>query len=292
MGSRLDVTKTYKLLIGGKFPRSESGRVTPVGGTEETPAAYVCRASRKDLREAVEAAAKAQPGWAGATSYLRGQIMYRLAEMIEGKRDELATALAVAPGGRKKGELEREVACAIDRVMHYAGWCDKYPQVLGCANPVAGPYHNFSVPEATGVVGVVCPDDFPVLGLVSLVAPALCAGNACVVLAGETNPVLACVLAEALATSDLPGGVVNVLTGLREELAPHFSSHSGIDAIHAAGLSDDEARTLREGAAENLKRVTIREVSGHDWLDDEVCEDPWWIEAFVEVKTIWHPSAT
>lgn len=289
MGERLGVTKTYKLLIGGKFPRSESGRVTPVGGA---PAAYVCRASRKDLRDSVEAAAKAQPGWAGATAYLRGQILYRLAEMMEGKRAELVAALAVAPGGRPEEELGREVGAAVDRVTHYAGWCDKYPQVLGCANPVAGPYHNFSVPEATGVVGVVAPDEMPLLGLVSLAAPALCAGNACVVLASQASPVAACVLAEALATSDLPGGVVNILTGFREELVPHFSSHAGIDAVHAAGLSDDEARILREGAAENLKRVTVREVSGDGWLDDGVCEDPWWIEPFVEVKTIWHPSAT
>ncbi len=292
MGDRLGVTKTYKLLIGGKFPRSESGRVTPVGGTDESPAAYVCRASRKDLREAVEAAHKAQPGWAGATAYLRGQILYRLAEMMEGKRDELAAALAIKPGGRDENVLAREVDAAIDRVTHYAGWCDKYPQVLGCANPVSGPYHNFSVPEATGVVGVVCPDEEPLLALVSLMAPALCAGNACVVLAGQANPVPACVLAEALATSDLPGGVVNVLTGLREELAAQFASHSGIDAVHAAGLDEDESRTLREGAAENLKRVTIRETAGEAWYDDQACEDPWWIEPFVEVKTIWHPSAT
>lgn len=292
MGDRLGVTKTYKLLIGGKFPRSESGRVTPVGGSADAPAAYVCRASRKDLREAVEAAAKAQPGWAGATAYLRGQVMYRLAEMMEGKRDELGAALAMNAGARKKRELGTEIERAIDRVTHYAGWCDKYPQVLGCANPVAGPYHNFSVPEATGVVGVIAPDEFPVLGLVSLLAPALCAGNACVVLAGESNPVPACVLGEALATSDLPAGVVNILTGLRAELIPHFSAHAGIDAIHAAGVGDDEARVLREGAAENLKRVTIREVAGDGWLDDAVCEDPWWIEPFVEIKTIWHPSAT
>ncbi len=292
MGDRLGVTKTYKLLIGGKFPRSESGRVHAVGGTPEAPIAYVCRASRKDLRAAVEAAEKAQPGWAGATAYLRGQILYRLAEMMEGKRDELAAAMGVDQAGRSESGRIAEVDAAIDRVTHYAGWCDKYPQVLGCANPVSGPYHNFSVPEPTGVVGVVCPDEHPLLGLVSLAAPVLCAGNACVVLAGETGSVTACVLGEALATSDLPGGVVNILTGVREELIPHFSGHSAIGAIHAAGLDADESRVLREGAAENLKRVCIRELTGDAWFDDSACEDPWWIEPFVEIKTIWHPSAT
>jgi len=282
MSERLGVTKTYKLLIGGKFPRSESGRVTPVGDPA-APEAYVCHASRKDLRDAVQVARKAQPGWAGATAYLRGQILYRLGEMMEGKRAELAAALG-------SPDADAEVSRAIDRAVHYAGWCDKYPQVLGCANPVSGPYHNFTVPESIGVVGVICPDEAPLLGLISLVAPVIAGGSSCVVLASETGPVAPCVLAEALVTSDLPGGVVNILTGFRDELGPHFSSHSEIDAIHAGGLSEDQARVLREGAAENLKRVTIRE--GIDWHDDDACEDPWWIEPFLEMKTIWHPSAT
>ena len=280
MSERLDVTKTYKLLIGGKFPRSESGRVTPVG---DGPDAYVCHASRKDLRDAVEAARKAQPGWAGSTPYLRGQILYRLAEMMEGKRGELASALG-SPGA------DEEVARCVDRVVHYAGWCDKYTQVLGCANPVAGPYHNFSVPEPVGVVGVICPDEPGLLGLISLTLPVIAGGSSCVVLASQARPVAPCVLAEALATSDLPGSVVNILTGFRDELIPHFASHHEIDAIHAGGLSAEQAGALREGAAENLKRVTIRDVA--DWTDDAACEDPWWIEPFLEVKTIWHPSAT
>jgi acyl-CoA reductase-like NAD-dependent aldehyde dehydrogenase len=280
MSNRLGVTKTYKLLIGGKFPRSESGRVTPVGAG---PDAYVCHASRKDLRDAVEAARKALPAWSGATSYLRGQILYRLAEMMEGKRAELSAALATP-------DTDAELDHAIDRVVHFAGWCDKYPQVLGGANPVAGPYHNFTVPEPVGVVGVICPDEPSILGFVSMVAPVLASGSSCVVLTSETRPVAPCVLAEALATSDLPAGVVNILTGQRNELVPHFATHHEIDAIHAAGVSDDQARFLREGAAENLKRITIRE--DVNWLDDRACEDPWWIEPFLEMKTIWHPSAT
>jgi acyl-CoA reductase-like NAD-dependent aldehyde dehydrogenase len=279
-GERLGIAKTYKLYIGGKFPRTESGRTTPVAEASGMTA-HVCRASRKDLRDAVEAATKAQDGWANATAYLRSQIVYRLAEMMEGKRAELAAA--IGDGG------EAETDAAIDRVVHFAGWCDKFSMVAGGANPVAGPYHNFTVPFPVGVTGVVCPDEHPLLGLVSLVAPVIAMGNACVVLASETNPILAMVLAEALATSDLPAGVVNILTGFRDELCPHFASHRGVIAIHAAGLSAEQRATLRLGAAENLKRVTVRE--GVDFADDAACEGPRWVEPFVEFKTIWHPSA-
>ncbi len=291
MSKRLNVTKTYKLFIGGAFPRSESGRSLKVAAADGRVAAHLCRASRKDLREAVEAARAAQAKWATATAYLRAQVLYRLAEMMEGKRKELEEAVEIGGGieGSRDRGIEGEVARAIDRVVHYAGWADKYPQVLGCANPVAGPYHNFTVPEPVGVMGVVCPDGAPLLSLVSLVAPAVCAGNACVVLASERSPVAACVLAEAIATSDVPGGVVNILTGLREELVPHFASHRGIDAIHAAGVSEEHRRTLELGAAENLKRVRVWHPEP-DWRDDAACESPWWIEAFVEFKTVWHPS--
>lgn len=281
MGERLGIVKTYKLFIGGKFPRSESGRTTPVTDASNALAAHVSRASRKDLRDAVEAAAKAQDAWANATAYLRSQILYRLAEMMEGKRAELAAASG--PGGAA------ETDAAIDRVVHFAGWCDKFSMVAGGANPVAGPYHNFTVPGPVGVTGVVCPDGPALLGLASLVAPVVAMGNACVVLASETNPIPAMVLAEALATSDLPGGVVNVLTGLHDELCPHFAGHRGIIAVHAAGLTDAQRTTLRLGAAENLKRVTVRE--GVDFFDDASCEGPGWCEPFVEFKTIWHPSA-
>ncbi len=281
MGERLGIVKTYKLFIGGKFPRSESGRTTPVTDASNALAAHVSRASRKDLRDAVEAAAKAQDAWANATAYLRSQILYRLAEMMEGKRAELAAA--IGQGGAA------ETDAAIDRVVHFAGWCDKFSMVAGGANPVAGPYHNFTVPGPVGVTGIVCPDGPPLLGLVSLVAPVVAMGNACVVLASGTNPIPAMVLAEALATSDLPAGVVNVLTGDRDELCPHFASHRGLIAIHAAGLTADQRGTLRLGAAENLKRVTVRE--GVEFFDDASCEGPRWCEPFVEFKTIWHPSA-
>lgn len=280
MSERLPVTKTYKLYVGGKFIRSESGRTTPV--PDAAGAAHVSRASRKDLRLGVEAARRAQAGWASATAYLRGQVLYRLAEMLEGRRSEFA--LAIGAGG------EREVDASIDRVIHFAGWTDKFGQVLGGTNAVAGPYHNFTVPEPSGVVGVICPDEAPLLGLASLVGPVLAAGNACVVLASPSNPLPAALLGEALATSDLPPGVANILTGVRDELVPHYASHRAIDAVHAAGLSEAQAEALRAGAAENLKRVTIRRVA--DWFDDEACEGPWWIEPFVEHKTIWHPSAT
>lgn len=316
----LDITKTYKLFIDGKFPRSESGRTLVVTSIDGQTLAHVCRASRKDVRDAVTAARKALPGWLNATAYNRGQILYRMAEMIEGKRGEFvellksgtpstgpardakkkrATGKALARASGSSGlrfSAEDEVRCAIDRLIGYAGWSDKFQQVLGCNNPVAGPYYNFTVPQATGVVGVLAPDEPGLLGLISLIAPALVAGNTVVALggggmgAGGGGASLATtVLGEVLATSDLPPGVVNLLTGLRDELAPIFASHRDIDAIHAAGVTDDQARILREGAAENVKRVTIR--SGIDWFNDAACEHPWWIERFVEFKTIWHPSA-
>ncbi|MDQ7013956.1 MAG: aldehyde dehydrogenase family protein [Planctomycetota bacterium] len=291
MTTRLPIIKTHKLFIGGKFPRTESGRSVKIADAAGDTIAHTCHGSRKDLRNAVEAAAKAQPGWANATAYLRGQILYRLAEMMEGKRSELQDTLDVQEGteAQRHQGSKGEVDAAIDRVIHYAGWADKYPQILGCANPVAGPYHNFTTPEPVGVVGIVCPDDAPLLALVSLVAPVVCAGNACIVLASETNPIPACILAEAIATSDMPGGVINILTGFRDELLPHFASHREIAAIHAAGVSPEQRKVLELGAAENLKRVTVRDII--DWFDDNTCESPNWIEPFLEYKTIWHPSS-
>ncbi len=291
---RLPITKTHKLFIGGKFPRTESGRSTHIAAPTPTDAGWhVCRASRKDLRNAVEAATKAQPAWANANAYLRGQVLYRLAEMMEGKRAELAAA--VAPGTTEQmttpgdQETDLEVSSAIDRVVHYAGWCDKYAQVAGCANPVAGPYHNFTFPEPIGVVGVIAPDIHPLLALVSLIAPAICVGNAVVALASETNPIAACVLAEAIATSDMPGGIINILTGFREELVPHFASHREIGAIHAANIEPEHGAALREGVAENLKRVTIRDAID---FNSSTCDGPDWIEPLTNLKTLWHPSAS
>lgn len=299
MSQRLEVLKTFKLYIDGKFPRSESGRSLEVKGTKGQVLAHVCRASRKDLRESVEAARRAQGPWQDATAYLRGQILYRIAEMIEGKRGELAEAIdsvslstgANRGGAKKPSRLKgrQEVELSIDRVVAFAGWADKYSQVLGCNNPVAGPHYNFTVPEPTGVVAVISPDEPPLLGLLSLVCPPLCAGNTVVAVASKSNPLPACILAEACATGDVPGGVINILSGLREELAPLISSHRDIDAIHAGGVSSDEATLLREGSAENIKRVTVRE--GVDFTDAAACMTPWWIEPFVEMKTVWHPAS-
>ncbi len=310
MTDRLQVLKTFKLYIDGKFPRSESGRTLPINSARGELLAHVCRASRKDLRDAVEAARKAQPAWQEATPYLRGQILYRIAEMIEGKRQELAAVIdsALEAGaktrtpassrgsknskvGVSKAPARRgadEVSAAIDRVIAYAGWADKYAQVLGCNNPVAGPHYNFTVPEPTGVVGVLAPDAPALLGLVSLICPAICAGNTVVALASERNPLAAAILAESCATGDVPGGVVNILTGLRDELAPFFAAHREIDALHAANLLEAQSAALRAGAAENVKRVTVRE--GVDFYDAAACESPWWIEPMVEMKTIWHPA--
>ncbi len=281
MSERLPITKTYKLAIGGKFPRTESGRSTAVHDASQNLVAHVCRASRKDVRDAVEAAGKAQPGWGEATAFLRSQVLYRLAEMMEGKRGELAGSIGQ--------DGQREVDAAVDRVVHYAGWCDKYAQVMGGSNPVAGPYHNFTVPFPVGVVGVIAPDEPCLLGLVSLIAPVIAMGNACVVLPSETNPVPALVLSEAIATSDLPGGVVNTLSGMRDELVEHFATHRGINAIHAAGVSDGHRAALRGGSADNLKRVCVH--SEIDFYDEQSCEGPDWLDPFVEFKTIWHPSA-
>ncbi len=305
MSERLEVTKTYKLFIGGAFPRTESGRSIAISGRDGGVAAHICHASRKDLRDAVEAARKAQPGWANATAYNRGQVLYRMAEMLEGKRGEFVALVGEGTGagtkarrhggtkGKKKAAgtvltPEKEVEAAIDRLVCFGGWADKYSQVLGCNNPVAGPYYNFTVPEPTGVVGVVAPGEPSLLGWISLIAPVLCSGNTVVALASGANPLPGAVLGEVCATSDVPGGVINLLTGVREELVPHFSSHRDIDALHAAGLTAEQAKVFREGAADNVKRVTVRD--GVNWLDDQACNSPWWIEPFVEMKTIWHPS--
>lgn len=288
MPDRLEVLKTYKLFIGGAFPRTESGRSMPLAKNGRM-LAHLCLASRKDLRDAVEAARKAFSGWSAATAYNRGQVIYRMAEMLEGKRAEFVELIKAVPG-RKAAPLspEAEVEASIDRLVCFGGWADKYSQVLGCNNPVAGPYYNFTVPEPTGVVGVLAPDEAPLLGLVSLLAPVICSGNTAVCLVSRSNPLPGAVLGEVCATSDVPGGVINILTGDRSELLPHFASHRDLDAIHAAGLSGEESRTLQEAGADNVKRITIRDPK--NWLDDAQCHSPWWIEPFVEMKTIWHPS--
>lgn len=308
MNNRLDIIKTYKLFIDGKFPRSESGRTITLSNAKGDLIAHVCRASRKDLRDATTAARKALEPWRNASAYLRGQILYRMAEMLEGKRDEFAHLLSLAPAAKPRTSAraparparasaaftpEREVSAAIDRLIAYAGWADKYAQVLGCNNAVVGPYYNFSVPEPTGVVGVIAPDAPALLGLVALLAPVIVSGNTAIVQGGETPgaSLVAATLGEVLATSDVPAGVVNLLTGTREELVPVFAGHRDIDAIHAGGVDANHAKLLREGSAENLKRVLIRELDMVAYFDAAACESPWWIEPFVETKTIWHPSA-
>ncbi len=258
--TRLPVRKTYKLFIGGAFPRSESGR------TYEAERQNVARASRKDVRDAVRAARAAFPKWAGMTAYNRGQILYRLAEMVEARAGEFAELCS----GRE--EVER----SIDRVVWYAGWADKLAQVLGASNPVAGPYFNFTLPEPTGVVAVLAPDEPPLLGLVSRVAPVLVGGNTAVVVASETHPLAAIELAEALATSDVPGGAVNLLTGFRSELAPWLAAHMDVNALD---LVEADAE-LERAAADSVKRVHR---AGGD------VQSPWEIAAFLELKTVWHP---
>jgi acyl-CoA reductase-like NAD-dependent aldehyde dehydrogenase len=268
----LAVRKTYKLFIGGAFPRSESGRTYLVQGSN------VALASRKDLRDAVLAARAAVPKWAGATAYNRGQILYRAAEMAEGRRSEL-TALGV-PGS--------EVDAAVDRWVWYAGWADKVAQVYGSANPVAGPYFNLSGPEPTGVVGVVAPAGSPLLGLVSVVAPVIVTGNAAVVLAAEEHPLPAVTLAEVLATSDLPAGVVNLLTGRVAELAPWLASHADVNALDLTGVADPTlAVSLEEAAAGTLKRVVRPPAGPVDWTADPGLDR---LTAFLEIKTVWHPK--
>ncbi|MET8864302.1 aldehyde dehydrogenase family protein [Nonomuraea sp. NPDC004580] len=277
--SRLSVRKTYKLYIGGAFPRSESGRSYPVTSAKGDFLANASRASRKDARDAVVAARKAFPGWSGATAYNRGQILYRVAEMLEGRRAQFADEL----GGTKRAALE-QVDATIDRLVWYAGWSDKIASVHGGANPVAGPYFNLSTPEPTGVVAVVAPDD-PLLGLVSVVAPVIVTGNTCVVVASEPSPLAAITLAEVLATSDLPGGVVNVLTGQRAELAPWLSAHMDVNGLDLTGVSDAElALSCEQAAAENLKRVS-RPVQ-EDWTADPGIGR---MTRFLETKTVWHP---
>ena len=282
--ARLSVLKTYKLYIGGKFPRGESGRVTAAAAPNGETLGNYCVASRKDFRDAVVAARKAQAGWAKATAYLRGQILYRAAEMLEQRKAELAGELSRA--GMKGAE--KEVEGAVDRLVYYAGWTDKFPQLFGSVNPVATSHFNFTFPEPTGVVVVVCPDSPALLGLVSLVAPAILSGNACIVLASEKVPLAAITFAEVIATSDLPGGVINVLTGSRAELAPHFAGHMDVNAI-VDGSGDDALHAiLQSGSAANLKRYARRTLTGNEW-QGRAGEDPYWILDTVEMKTAWHP---
>ncbi len=280
---RLRVRKTYKLAIGGAFPRSESGRSYPVSDPAGVLLAHAAQASRKDARDAVVAARKAFPGWWGATALNRGQVIYRIAEMLDGRREQLAAEVSAAEGcapGSALGQVDE----SIDRIVWYAGWADKFAQVAGSANPVAGPYFNFSVPEPTGVVAILAPQQSSLLGFVSVLAPVLCTGNTAVIVASEARPLPAASLAEVLATSDLPGGVANVLTGFTAELAPWLASHRDVNALDLTG-ADRAARTaLARSAADTVKRVFVPR--DEDWSRDPGLER---LSAFVETKTVWHP---
>ena len=278
MAGRLPVAKTYKLFIDGAFPRSESGRTFPVHGPDGTLLANAARASRKDLRDAVRIARAAQEGWAARTAYNRGQVLYRVAEMLEGRRAELATLLSDTGLGTEAAE--EEVEASIDRWVWYAGWSDKVHHVLGTVNPVAGPYFNFTVPEPTGVVGLVASGRPALLGLVSRLVPAIVGGNAVVVVTGGDASLIAVTLGEVLATSDVPAGVVNILTGDRAELLPWLISHLDVNAVDLTGADDDLEAEVVAGAAANVKRVVFGDVEE---------ESPYAIADFLEMKTLWHP---
>ncbi|MEN3359514.1 MAG: hypothetical protein V7637_3496 [Mycobacteriales bacterium] len=283
--SRVDVRKTYKLYIGGAFPRSESGRSYPVTAADGSFLANAAQGSRKDARDAVVAARKAFPGWSGATAYNRGQVLYRVAEMLEGRRAQFVAEVAAAEG---TDAAESIVDATVDRWVWYAGWADKVTAVFGSANPVAGPYFDFSLPEPTGVVAVLAPQGSSLLGLVSVVAPVLAAGNTAVVLAAENRPLPAVTLAEVLATSDLPGGVVNLLTGRTAEMAPWLAAHRDVNALDLTGADDDLATELERAAADSVKRVFRGPRGGAEpsWRADPGTRR---LAAFLETKTVWHP---
>jgi acyl-CoA reductase-like NAD-dependent aldehyde dehydrogenase len=287
--SRLPIIKTPKVYVGGAFIRSESGRTFPIyeGKKQEKILANIPQCTRKDVRNAVEAAAKAGPGWAKRTPYNRGQILYRLGEMLESRSDEMAEAIARS-GGTSKGDAEKEVLASVDRLIYYAGWADKYAQVLGNTNPVAGPFFNFTVAEPMGIVGVIAGDRDPLLGLMSQLVPVIVSGNVVVALASETQPYPAIVLGEMLATSDLPGGVVNLLTGFRKELVPTFASHTHLRGVSAV-VGADERKELALGAADSVKRVKTRKAEEDvDWYSERT-QGVYEIRDFIEFKTTWHP---
>ena len=285
MSARLDVKKTYKLYIGGKFPRSESGRYLPAKSANGEQLDNFAHASRKDFRDAVTAAGAAFAGWSGATAYNRGQILYRAAEMLQNRAGELANEIGRSTSV-SAAKAKREVTLAIDRLVYFAGWTDKYPQVFGSVNPVASPHFNFTMPEPVGVVVVLAPDEPSLLALVSLIAPVILSGNAAVVIASEKYPLPAATFAEILATSDLPGGVVNLLTGKRAEIVPHIATHMEVNALVDGAGDPAISAKLQAGVATNLKRYASHAAT--DWFSAKV-EDPYWILDTVEFKTAWHP---
>jgi acyl-CoA reductase-like NAD-dependent aldehyde dehydrogenase len=284
--TRLQVQKTYKLFIGGKFLRGENGRVLPARGKGSVLLANFCRASKKDFRDAVGAARAAFPNWSKQSAYLRGQILYRAAEMLEMRRGELQNEIARS-NGATGSTSSSETTLAIDRLVHYAGWTDKFSQIFGAVNPVASSHFNFTTPEPTGVVVVICPDEPSLLGFVSLVTPVILSGNCAIVLVSTTKPLPALTFSEIIATSDLPAGVINVLAGDRTELAPHIATHMDVNAIvDASGVK--LGAQLQRGGELNVKRYARRDLSDKMWRGEEA-ENPYWILDTVEMKTAWHP---
>ena len=284
MSDRITVAKTYKLYIGGKFPRSESGRSYPVSDAKGTFLANAAQGSRKDARDAVAAARKAFGSWSGATAYNRGQVLYRVAEVLEGRREQFITEVAASEGVPVK-KAQSLVDTAIDRWVWYAGWTDKIAAVLGSSNPVAGPYFSFSTPEPTGVVAVLAPQQSSLLGLVSVIAPVLASGNTCVVITSQDRPLPAITLSEVLATSDVPGGVVNIITGRTAEIAPWLASHADVNALDLTGAAESIRVDLERSAAGTVKRVLRNKVSE----DFAVTPDMSRLRAYLETKTVWHP---
>ncbi len=286
--ARAGVLKTYKLLINGQFVRSESGRAFEVRSPQGAFVANVAQASRKDLRDAVQAARKAQPSWAQRTAYNRGQILYRIAEMLESRRSAFEHEIALATGV-SRADAKREVSASIDRWVYYAGWCDKWSALLSSLNPVAMPMHNFTLPEPMGVVGIVCPDEAPLASLTSLLAPVLVSGNTAVVLLAERYPTVGLSFGEVLETSDLPAGVVNLLSGFRDELLPHLTSHVEVDALNLCGVPEEQRTPHEITAAETVKRLHHSpRLTFAEWCDERA-QGLDWIEPFVEMKTVWHP---
>jgi acyl-CoA reductase-like NAD-dependent aldehyde dehydrogenase len=287
---RLEVRKTYKLYIGGEFPRTESGRAYEVFSARGDLLANACRGTRKDIRDAVRAARTALPGWSAKTAFNRSQILYRIAELMEGRRDQFIAEVMAAEGlGRRRAT--RLADAAIDRWVWYAGWADKFSALTGSVNPVNGSYFNFSVPEPSGVVGIIAPEGSSLLGLVSRLAPVILSGNCAVVLASESRPLPAVTLTEVLATSDVPGGVVNLITGLRRELVLHLAGHMDVNALDAYGLDPSQGVAVEELATENVKRLVRPPTNGADavdWLSSQA-QSPYLIAEFVETKTVWHP---
>ena len=283
--SRIDILKTYKIFIGGKFPRTESGRFSPLKNKDGDLVANICFSSRKDFRNAVVSARNTQKGWENTTALNKGQILYRIAEMLEGRKLQFIEELMMT--GSSKYQAKKEVEKSIDRLIYYAGWSDKFQQIFSSVNPVASNHFNFSVPQAMGVISVIAPNEFPLLGLVSVVAPVIVGGNSCIVLSSEENPMVSISFAEVLNTSDVPHGVVNILTGERKELISHFASHKDVNAIIYCGDNNEEIKETEKVSVENLKRVKI--YKRKNW-DDKTSQSPYFIEQCQEIKTTWHPT--